>query len=255
MRDLIRLYNVHSPSGECTEMLDYLCKWLTDRNVQFSVFEDCVYNLRNEPGYVLSAHMDQVKTNGRAEHFYKNGDEIRGYTAEYKQTNLGADDKNGIWLIMKALERDPNTNFIISVDEEIGCEGITKLIPHIKDKLANKICLVLDRRGSHEILNEGSQGKYCGTLAQDLCNYWGDGYHTGSGSISDTGVIADFCESVNISVGYYSAHSSSEYTNFRELQEVNERLATMDKFVHYNTPVDVYRPKYQYKQPDLWRNY
>ncbi|MCF0115893.1 MAG: hypothetical protein HUJ56_11110 [Erysipelotrichaceae bacterium] len=196
--------------------------------------------------------MDQVETNGQAAHFYKTGDIIKGYNEKYQQTSLGADDKNGIWIILKILAEYHDISFIISCDEEVGCLGIKAM--HIDNLIPkDKIALVLDRRGFGEILNEGGQGKYCGPLAQVLCNFWNQfnvdenpNFHISRGSMSDTGIIAECCEAVNIGVGYYNAHSNKEYTNFKELERVYHLVRnTITQFKYYPTPVDVYRPPKQ----------
>lgn len=255
MKDLLRLYKTHSPSRDTNEMLLYLMGWLTEHNIQYQQKQGCIFNLTGQSGVILSAHMDQVKTNGRAVHFYKKDDCIRGYTEDYEQTNLGADDKNGIWIILKILEQKPDTQFIISTDEEIGCVGIhaldeAKYLDIINPK--SNICLVLDRRGYGEILDKGGQGNYCATLAQVLCNYLGEPFRTGTGSASDTGIIADHCESVNIGVGYYNAHQSTEYTNWTELCSIKDKvLDIIEHFTYYPTMPDIYRVK----QQDLWGRY
>ena len=246
MRDLLRLYSIESVHPNEQEISDYIVSRLKDMSADYNVSEFGITGSSKEfaTGYpklsvLLSAHMDQVKTNGAAKHFYMKDDCIRGYLDNNQQTSLGADDKNGVWLILKAIEDRLPIQFIISRGEECGCVGINKL------KIPNAdICLVMDRRGYKEILHSGGGDNYCSTLAQDLCNFLGDGWATGSGSLSDTKVICQKMESVNISTAYYSPHSSTEYTNWSELQDLRKRIkSVVTEFNHYPTDPSVYVKK------------
>lgn len=272
MKDLIRLYNIESVNPNEAKMHDWLCAWLKEHKVKYKTDELNIYRLTGNK-VVLSAHMDQVETNGQAVHFYQNGDIIRGYNKDYEQTSLGADDKNGIWIILKALEKNPDTNFIISYGEEVGLVGINSMKKILDKKIKqDMIAIVLDRRGFGEVLKEGSGGDYCYTLAQDLCNYWNsvlgkvECFKEGSGSVSDTNILRCYCESVNVGVGYYNPHSEREETNFKELSTIKDLiLLTLDNFVHYSCPVSTYKRSYGYDryfndygkdaQRDLFRGY
>ena len=253
MKDLIRLYNIESVHPNEAEMHAWLCAWLDGHEVKYETDGFNIYRLTGNK-VVLSAHMDQVETNGQAVHFYKDGNIIRGYNKDYEQTSLGADDKNGVWIILKALEERPDTDFIISYGEEVGCVGINSMKKILDKKLhQDMIALVLDRRGFGEILDKGSSKDYCCTLAQDLCNYWNrvivedDLFKVGSGSVSDTNVLCEYCESVNIGVGYYNPHTEKEETDFEELSLVKDLvLNTLDNFVHYPCPVSTYKRSYTY---------
>lgn len=246
MKDLLRLYSIESVHPNEQEISDYIVSRLKDMGADYNVSEYGITGSSKEfaTGYpklsvLLSAHMDQVKTNGAAKHFYMKDDCIRGYLDNNQQTNLGADDKNGVWLILKAIEDELPIQFIISRGEECGCVGINKLkIPDAD------ICLVMDRRGYKEILHSGGGDKYCSTLAQDLCNFFGDDWVTGSGSVSDTKVICQKMESVNISTAYYNPHTSTEYTNWSELKDLRKRIkSVVTEFNHYPTDPSVYAKK------------
>lgn len=247
MRDLLRLYSIESVHPNEQEISDYIVSRLKDMSADI-YFEESEYGIvghtpeyENHSGLkiLLSAHMDQVKTNGAAKHFYMKDGYIRGYLDNNQQTSLGADDKNGVWLILKMIEDKKPISFIISRGEECGCVGINKL--EIPDA---DICLVMDRRGYKEILHSGGGDKYCSTLAQDLCNFFGDGWVTGSGSLSDTRVICQKMESVNISTAYYEPHSPGEYTNWTQLCNLRSQLCyVIDSFKHYPTDPKIYTKK------------
>lgn len=246
MKDLLRLYSIESVHPNEQAISDYITSRLKELDCEFTVNEFGIVGKSNKKpdklNILLSAHMDQVKTNGAAKHFYMKDDCIRGYLDNNQQTSLGADDKNGVWLILKALEDELPVQFIISRGEECGCVGIHKL--EIPDA---DICLVMDRRGYNEILKAGSGTNYCSTLAQCLCNFLKGDWKTGTGTLSDTQTICKQMESVNISTAYYSPHSSEEYTNWTELCDLRSCIKKIVKeFNHYPTDPDVYCPKTNY---------
>ena len=267
MKDLLKLYSfesVHDTDDE-TAIADWICNWLDKHNVEgyqrvgnniFKFSADAISPV------ILSAHLDQVKTNGKAVKFYLQGENIVAYNDKWERTSLGADDKNGVWIILKALEAGRDINFFISAGEECGCVGINRLdaegyLEDI-DPIFN-ICLVLDRKGYQEILKGGSTDTYCSTLAQSLCNYLGREYTVGTGSISDTRVLCQHCESVNMATAYTNAHSSTETTNWVQLQELKEDVIDIiDNFVHYPTPPAIYcKPTYTYTKSNksTWSKY
>lgn len=250
MKDLLKLYSFESVHGSEDEkaICDWICKWLDAHNITgYKRFNNNIFK-KGKSNIILSAHLDQVKTGGKAIKFFMNDKGIiTAYNKYWARTSLGADDKNGIWIILKALEVYGNDiSFIISEGEEVGLVGIHML--DTKDILSNMlserdtICLVLDRKGNNEILDTGGSCKYCKTLAQDLCNFLGGVWKVGTGTCSDTQVLSEYCESVNISVGYTGAHSSMEETDFISLSSIKDDiLSVLESFKHYNTPVSVYK--------------
>ena len=253
MKDLLKLYSFESVHGSEDEkaICDWVCKWLDAHKIKdYHRTGNNIYK-KSKSNIVLSAHLDQVKTSGKlARIFMKNNGTIVGYNKYWCRTSLGADDKNGIWIILKALEVYGNdVSFIISEGEEVGLVGIHALESAgvLKTMLPEKntICLVLDRKGNDEILDTGGSCKYCKTLAQDLCNFLGGSWKVGTGTCSDTQVLSEYCESVNMSVGYTGAHTSTEETDYISLNAIkNDVLSVIKSFVHYNTPVSVYKTSY-----------
>ena len=245
MKQLLRLYSIESVHPNEQEISDYIVSQLKELGADYSVNEYGITGCSKEykqgvpcMDILLSAHMDQVKTNGAAKHFYMKDDCIRGYLDNNQQTSLGADDKNGVWLILKALEDKLPIQFIISRGEETGGVGIKGMEDHIPSA---DICLVLDRRGYYEILKSGGGTNYCSTLAQCLCNFLGGKWQTGGGSFSDTQTICKRMESVNISTAYYKPHSAEEYTNWDELQDLRSVIGdVVNNFFHYPTDPSVY---------------
>ena len=273
MKHLLKLYSFESVHGSPDEVAiaDYIESLLKDWQVPYTRSDNNLYNLSQPDMPILSAHLDQVKTNGKAEHFVMTPDKhIIGYNKNWQRTSLGGDDKNGVWIILKMLEAGHIVNFIISEGEERGCIGIHALE---SEKVLDKIleldtyCMVLDRRGDTDILKAGSATTFCSTLAQSLCNFLGNHkYEVGTGSLSDTCTICDYCESVNMSVAYFNPHTAKEYTDWNSLQVIlNDVRDVIESFIHFPTPPEIYKSvstytsKYSKKgdkdEKDWWKSY
>ena len=253
MKDLLKLYSFDSvaDSEDETKVCDWICQWLDRHEKNYERHNNNIihYATSFEQPVMFSAHLDKVDTNGRAVHFFKDNKEcIRGYNERWEQTSLGADDKNGVWLILKLLEEGYDFDFIISQGEEVGGSKGIKAVEKAVQKSLAEFCIVLDRKGAGDILESGSGTTYCKTLAWNLCNFadlsWFGGFEVTTGSFSDTQTICKYMESVNMSVAYYKPHTEHEYTDFARLLEIFEFLKeVMDHFVHYPTPVSKYTVK------------
>lgn len=238
MKDLLRLYSfesVHNSQGE-QDIFDWICKWLDEHEVPYDTLGKSIYSLQGND-FILSAHLDQVRTNGKVEHLVLTKDDnIVGYSNKWRRTSLGADDKNGVWLILKMLEDGYDIDFIISEGEEVGCVGIEALEKaKVLDCITpDQVCLVLDRRGNYDILKGGGATTYCDALARNLCNFLDDGSDVTTGSLSDTATICKYCESVNMSVAYFNPHTATEYTDWSRLNVILDNLKNIvENFVHY----------------------
>lgn len=251
MKDLIQLYKFYSPHG--TDGETQICDWLVERFKQLGIEVNRegnnIWHFEKGNQYLLSAHLDQVATNGPAVHFFKSDKGIiRAYNKNWQRTSLGADDKNGVWCILKLAEAGKNFDFIISEGEEVGCVGINAIEEHIKESTA-KIGIVIDRKSNTDILKGGSTDVYCDTLAGCLRNFWnnecqGNNYEVTTGSISDTRVICKYMESVNLCANYEDAHTKNETTDWEGLQRTKRNLEFMfNGFKHYPSKPEVYVKK------------
>lgn len=262
--ELLKLYSFESAykSEDEKAIADWIETWLNKHKVtDFHRTGNTIYRLGNFEIPILSAHLDQVKTNGKAVKFYMNDEEkIVAFNDKWEQTSLGADDKNGVWLILQMLKECPEgINFIISEGEETGCNGI-KMLEDMKILDAqisvNQFCIVLDRRGNKDMLKSGSGATFCETLAQDLCNFLQQDFEVTTGTLSDTCTLCKYCESVNMSVAYDNPHTAKEVTDFRRLKEIKEHLTMIiNCFEHYSTPPSVYNKPSGTKSYNSWRSY
>lgn len=225
MKDLLKLYSfesVHNTEDE-QAIFEWICKWLDVHGVAYETLNKNIYNLSNVGGPILSAHIDQVKTNGKAVKFFMHNDIISAYNDKWEQTSLGADDKNGVWIILKLLEAGTPINFILSHGEEVGCVGIKELDTAgvLNQITTDSYCLVLDRRGFTDTLTSGASITFNKILSQTIANFT-DYFKPATGSSSDTITLSNYCESTNLSVAYQNPHQATETTDFKILNNIKD---------------------------------
>lgn len=233
---LLTLYKLRSYSGFEQPVRNFIEGLLNEWKIPYINLNGNLVGLNHDGAPIISAHMDMVNTDrnhlGPKEDSIPNAvftiddkTNIRIYrpldNGDIKQTSLGADDKNGIWIALLLLKRGANINFIFSHGEECGCVGIKQVVSD--EKIAQKIercaySLVIDRRNKNDII--GYENEYCMAL-DDRLEYFakqlGYEYKCARGLCSDANHISSLNEVVNLSCGYYEAHSPTEYTNLSEL--------------------------------------
>lgn len=221
MKLLRDLYFILSKSGEEDELSLYVQKYLDKLGIEYGLLGNQIYKIRPDT-IMLCAHMDQV------------GDKPLNnlWIAEniiFGDRNLGADDKNGVWIVLKLLEKYPYLSFIFSTGEEKGCD-IDNILEKEEDLLSTiKYCLVFDRQGGEDIISE--YNNYCNKdLKNDIVNLgYKFGYHSSMGIFSDCDVLSAFkIPCVNLSCGYYQSHTDNEFT---DLDELANALAFAEKIV------------------------
>lgn len=219
---LSTLYRTYAPSGSETRMRNIITTHLESMYQPYSIpSEGVVYRL--EPGKPLvCAHMDQIGIRPcvRVEFETEGEPIVRGFDAVGKQTNLGADDKNGIFIVLKLIQSfGKDINFIFSVEEEIG--GVCReFLQGFSEERTNSIpyALIFDRRGGGDVI--GTSNAYCEGDFEDAVLDIAEkfGYRSSAGTFSDCDHISEFIPCVNLSCGYYNAHTAGEYTVLPELE-------------------------------------
>ena len=140
---------------------------------------------------------------------------------------IGGDDRCGVYALIKAREASPVKPWLLfTCDEEIGGVGADIFAEeHNKGKLPKKLdtlklLIEIDRKGSKDAV-------YYDCDNPELEKYiTGKGFVTASGSFSDISVIAPELgvAAVNISSGYYNAHTLHEYINRKQLEAVIQEV-------------------------------
>lgn len=170
---------------------------------------------------VLSSHLDMVKTGGDVHKVINCDGILFGVDDKLKPTSLGADDKNGLWCIIRASKHPSHPNIVLFDDEEIGRKG--SLACNLRWFDDKDCCIVVDRKGHKEIIIDASRGQYSSMLGACFMSVNPD-WHFEKGMGSDADSLKHVIDCINISCGYYNQHTVNEFTVLHELEETYEAL-------------------------------
>lgn len=135
---------------------------------------------------------------------------------------LGADDTAGNILILNHIDK---INFIFTTDEETGCRGAKVLAKN--EEFLNDIesisgFIELDRKGNSDII--GYTHGYCEKDFLDAIQEVLTEHKDVRGVLTDIDEFIHLKPGVNISVGYYNAHSTDEILDLVYLEELNDKI-------------------------------
>jgi len=204
---------------------------------------------KGEVPICLVAHMDTVheKESTPKTFCYKGGNVS-------SPQGIGGDDRCGIYMIMEIIKKH-KCSVLFLEDEECGGIGAGKFVRHeASEGLEFNYMIELDRRGSKDaVFYDCGNDEFEDFITED-----GD-WKTAFGSYSDISDIAPSlgCAAVNLSCGYYNAHTKSEYVvlaemedNIKKVCKLIERTTEEDKFEYIEKP----RARYNYGGYN-WSNY
>ena len=212
------LYKINSRSGSEGNISLYVQDLLSSLKLDFSVVRNQIFNVRPNT-ILLVAHLDQVGSSPIFEVYEKNG-------ILFAEDNLGADDKNGVWIILNLIkEFKDQVSFIFSTGEEAGCDIDEVLeLPDVSTALDNiYFGLIFDREGNTDII--GAQNGYCEEDLQSALSKIGRvfNYSPNLGLFSDCDILSVYSiPCVNISCGYYNSHTAWELTIIKDLENALE---------------------------------
>lgn len=223
MKLLKDLYRISSPSRKENLMQDFIVERCDELGALIE--EDELGNLYITKGDAESypcivAHMDEVcPDRGKGYRIIEQDGVLFGFDIINKSfSGIGGDDKNGIWVALKCLEKYDILKCAFFVGEEIGCVGSSQA--DMKFFTDCRFVLQCDRRGAHDLITEVSLTDLCSKEFLEATNHEAFGYKTTSGMLTDVytlkenGLAVSCC---NISCGYYSPHSEEEYTIYSDL--------------------------------------
>ena len=226
MKLLKELYKIYSPTGREKGMRKFITKWIKENCHNTMVAKDEMGNLYVTKGKAetfpcLVAHMDQVQKSHPIDfEALETEDIIFGFSHAKKQYfGLGADDKSGIWVCLKCLEKYDAIKVVFFVQEEIGCVGSQKAVMSFFDNC--RYVLQIDRKGSSDLItNIGGWTPLCSMEFVDAVKPEIFGYKEEVGMMTDVEVLKENglrVSAVNISCGYYNPHTDNEFTIKSEL--------------------------------------
>ena len=146
---------------------------------------------------------------------------------------IGGDDRCGVFMIFEVLKRF-NCSVLFCEDEEIGTVGAKKFIAtDLASTLEFNYIIEFDRKGKNDaVFYDCDNEDFEAFITKEY-------YKTSWGSFSDISVVAPFlkCAAVNLSCGYYNAHTTKEYVVITEMLasinaacDILERTTEKDKF-------------------------
>lgn len=220
MKLLKRLYETYSPSGKENRIRTFIKKHIAANIPDAVVTKDAVGNLYITRGFAedypcIVAHLDQVqKVRSKDFRAVETRDLIFGYSpANRRQEGLGADDKNGIWIALRCLEKYEAIKVAFFVGEEVGCVG-----SNAADMAFFEDCRFViepDRRGYRDLITQISWENICSEEFLLDMNIEKFGYIPTEGLMTDVEALRSNGISVsciNLSCGYYEPHTDYEFT-------------------------------------------
>lgn len=191
------------------ELIKILPKQLKFYGYNDIIKEDGYIYAKGDIPILLTAHMDTVHDEP-VKQIFKSSNK---WTSPQ---GIGGDDRCGIWIILQVI-KELKPYILLCEDEEIGGVGSNKfcLSDYADDLDELKYCIEIDRANSKDAVFYD-----CGN--EDFIKYIQEktGYKKQYGSFSD---ISHLCPvgdiaGVNLSCGYYNAHTKQEYIMINEMQ-------------------------------------
>lgn len=147
---------------------------------------------------------------------------------------LGGDDKCGIFIALEAarLYKDKPMKILFTTEEEAGCVGVSHFCNTNYEWFNNvSFCLTIDRREGDNVLP--SQLGKASCSAQNAAKIVQAALSVGiypkvhDGSVADIIHIRKFVQGVNISAGYYNAHSAKEFIKISDVERIINWVVVM----------------------------
>lgn len=134
---------------------------------------------------------------------------------------LGADDRVGVFIILKMLEKGFRPTIIFTHDEEKGTIGASYFAKDFSDIGVNYL-VQLDRRGSGVVFYDNDNQEFIEYILsfRDKEEF---------GSYSDISVLCPQCNvsGCNLGVGYHNEHTKAEYQDIEVLEDTIEVVTKM----------------------------
>ena len=200
------------------EVKEYMHGYLKDNGYEPVSEEGFVYAKGDVP-VLLTAHMDTVH-----KETCRDIVEVNGKISSPQ--GIGGDDRCGIFMIMNII-KELHCSVILCEDEEIGMVGASKFTrsDYADDVNVNYI-VELDRKGVNDAVFYSCDNK---EFTEFVCDT--TGFKESYGSFSDISTLAPALKTaaVNLSCGYYNAHTVQEYVLYDEMMDIIEAVKVLIK--------------------------
>lgn len=230
----------------------YVTRKLSDKYDNVYTSDGFVYAQGDFP-VLLVAHLDTVHRELPKVINIENG------TISSPQ-GIGGDDRCGVYAILKITDK-VKCSVLFCEDEEIGCVGTNSFLKTtLADALVGKFNYIIeiDRRGKNDAVFYDCDNKdFEKFITKEF-------YKTSYGTLSDISYIAPHleCSAVNLSSGYYKAHTNNEYvvidevdTCIREVVKLLNRTTESDKYEYIEAKYRRYNGYYGGYYGDYYDDY
>ena len=225
---LKKLYSIYSPSGNEQRMIGFLCSYISRLPGNISLAQDCCGNLYVTKGEsdtypCLASHIDQVSFCHYSGDFeaVETEDIIFGYSSSMKRfENLGADDKNGIFVCLECLKKFDTLKAVFFREEETGCRGSGAAYMPFFDNV--RFVIQPDRKGNSDLVTAIGPAGLCSEPFIEAVEPGKWGYRETKGLATDVLALKENGLDVscaNVSCGYYNAHTDEEITVKKDLRK------------------------------------
>ena len=193
-----------------------------------SYLVECGYSPTSEDGFLyakgdipvlLVAHMDTVHKE-QCKDINNNNGKLSS------PQGIGGDDRCGVYIIMNIV-KELHCSVLLCEDEERGCIGAHKFVKtdYIKNLDVNYM-IEFDRKGNNDAVFYSCANEDFIDFVEDATNF-----KFATGSVSDISVLMPEANlsAVNLSCGYYGAHTTNEYVIYDEMMDTIEAAKVLIK--------------------------
>lgn len=219
MELLKQLFSIHSKSGKEGKIRKFIWNWVRQTVPDAKIECDKPGNLYVTKGKsgtypCIVAHMDQVQERHSKDFIaYEAEDIIIGFSPKHKeQQGLGADDKCGLWIGLKCLQKFDCLKLAFFVGEEVGCKGSGLANMAFFDDC--RFVIEPDRKGSEDLITQIGWTPLCSDDFLKDIGFKKFGYKETDGMMTDIEALKDhglLLSCINVSCGYYKPHSNEEF--------------------------------------------
>ena len=220
MELLKQLYKIHSPSGNERVMKKFIRKYVRKHIPDVKIETDRKGNLYLIKGVAetypcIVAHLDQVQREHSKDFTpIETKELIFGYSpCQRKQEGIGADDKNGLWIALRCLEKYESLKVAFFVEEETGCRGSSQADMDFFNDV--RFVVQPDRRGYKDLITHIGWTDLCSDEFLKATGYEQFRYQETEGAMTDILALKENglqVSCINLSCGYYEPHTDNEFT-------------------------------------------
>ena len=131
---------------------------------------------------------------------------------------MGADDKNGVFICLECLKKYDSMKVVFFREEETGCKGSSEAVMSFFDDV--RFVIQPDRKGNSDLITNIGYSGLCSDEFIEAIEPEKWNYKEESGLMTDVLALKENglgVSCINVSCGYYNAHSDEEITMKKDL--------------------------------------